>query len=49
MLKNLNIKKLVKEPSEIKEIAYLDPFEIKEDWDRELLQKELVKYHKENY
>ena len=45
----LNIKKLVKEPSEIKEITYLDPFEIREDWDRELLQKELVKYHKENY
>lgn len=49
MLKNLNIKKLVKDPSEIKEITYLDPLEIREDWDRELLQKELVKYHKENY
>ena len=31
MLKNLNVKKLIKDPSEIKKISFLDPFEIKED------------------
>lgn len=31
MLKNLNVKKLVKDPPEIKKIRYLGPFEIKEN------------------
>jgi CXXX repeat peptide maturase len=34
---------------EIKEIDYLDPFDVREHWDEELLQQELIKYHQENY
>lgn len=34
---------------EIKQVNYLDPFEVRDTWDQELLEQELMKYHKENY
>lgn len=49
ILKNSNIKNVLKELSDITEIDYLDPFDAREQWDYELLQKELIKFHKENY
>ncbi len=30
-------------------INYLDPFEIRHEWDHDVLQEELIKFHKENY
>lgn len=49
MLMDENLKSLICEPSEIKEINYLDPFDVRNTWDCDLLQKELIKFHKENY
>lgn len=49
ILKNSNVKNVLKELSDITEIDYLDPFEVREQWDSELLQQELIKFHKENY
>lgn len=49
ILKNPNIKNVLKELSDITEIDYLDPFDVREQWDYELLQQELIKFHKENY
>lgn len=43
------VKKAVCDISDINEIDYLDPFDIRDKWDYELLQKELIKFHKENY
>lgn len=49
LLDNPQIFSTLKEPSEIKEINYLDPFEERDKWDYEAMQKELIKFHKENY
>lgn len=49
LLDNPKILSTLKEPSEIKEIDYLDPFEERDKWDYEAMQKELIKFHKENY
>lgn len=49
LLQKSKIKEMIKEPSEIKEISYLDPFDVRDQWDYELLQQELIKFHKENY
>lgn len=46
----LNGEKIVIEnPSDIPEIDYLDPFDVRDMWDQELLKQELIKFHKENY
>ena len=41
--------KVIGNLSEIKEINYYDPFELKDSWDADFLKQELIKYHKENY
>lgn len=49
ILKNSNLRNVLKDLSEIPEIDYLDPFDVKDKWDYELLKQELIKFHKENY
>ena len=49
LMDNPIIHSMLIEPSEIKEIDYLDPFDIREKWDYETMQQELIKFHKENY
>lgn len=49
ILMNESIKSVIDEPAEIREIDYLDPFDVKDKWDYELLKQELIKFHKENY
>lgn len=48
-MENPKVVSTLKEPSEINEIDYLDPFDRRDKWDYEAMQKELIKFHKENY
>ena len=49
LMENPKVVSTLKEPSEINEIDYLDPFDRRDKWDYEAMQKELIKFHKENY
>lgn len=49
LLAKLQEQSLMTEKSKIPSIDYLDPFDVRELWDAEFLQKELIKFHNENY
>lgn len=49
MLQNQPFREMLHNPQSIEEIEYLDPFEVREKWDYELLQQELIRFHNENY
>lgn len=44
-----DVVELFKNKEDMQPIDYLDPFDVRDSWDKDIIEEELNKYHRENY